>query len=213
MAPLIVITGPTASGKTGLALDLAERYDGEIICADSRTIYKSMDIGTAKPTAEEQARVPHHLLDVAEPGTVFTVKDFQVLAYRAIKDIRQRGKVPFLVGGTGLYLDAVVLEYQWPEQVIDRKQFEALDDDELVSLIKKQQLPLPVNSANRRHLVNSLVRGGEAGKSRQSPREDTHVVAIATDKKILETRIRERAQAMFAQGVVEETKHLAAQYG
>ena len=84
MAPLVVITGPTASGKTGLALDLAERHGGEIVCADSRTIYRGMSIGTAKPTAEEQRRVAHHLLDVAEPGESFTAKEFQVLAKRAI---------------------------------------------------------------------------------------------------------------------------------
>ena len=213
MAPLIVITGPTASGKTGLALDMAERYDGEIICADSRTIYKGMDIGTAKPTLEEQARVPHHLLDVVEPGEVFTAKDFQVQASAAIDDIRSRGKVPFLVGGTGLYIDAVVLEYEWPERLADREQYEDYDNEELMAMLKKQHIALPQNIANRRHLVNALVRGGLTGRVRSAPQENVHVVAIATDKAILENRIRERAQAMFNEGVVEETKRLAERYG
>lgn len=213
MAPLIVITGPTASGKTGLALDMAERYGGEIICADSRTIYKGMDIGTAKPTAEEQRRVPHHLLDVAEPGEPFTAKDFQMLANRAIEDIRSRGKIPFLVGGTGLYIDAVTLEYRWPEQVMERERFERLANDELVAMLKKQHIALPVNTENNRHLVNALVRGGNAGKALPSPRENVYVVAIATEKAILEARIRERASAMFREGVINETKRLADHYG
>lgn len=213
MAPLIVITGPTASGKTGLALDMAERYDGEIICADSRTIYKGMDIGTAKPTLEEQARVPHHLLDVVEPGEVFTAKDFQVQASAAIDDIRSRGKVPFLVGGTGLYIDAVVLEYEWPERLADREQYEDYDNEELMAMLKKQHIALPQNISNRRHLVNALVRGGLTGKVRSAPQENVYVVAIATDKAVLENRIRERAQAMFNEGVVEETKRLAERYG
>ncbi len=213
MAPLIVITGPTASGKTGLALDLAERYGGEIICADSRTIYKGMDIGTAKPTAEEQARVPHHLLDVIEPGEAFTVKDFQMRANDAIKAIRSRGKIPFLVGGTGLYIDAVVLEYEWPEQASEREQYESLSNEQLIMMLKKQQIALPVNAANHRHLVSALVRAGTVGKSLSSPRENVNVVAIATDKKVLESRIRDRAGAMFKEGVIDETERLARRYG
>lgn len=213
MAPLIVITGPTASGKTGLALALAERCGGEIICADSRTIYKGMDIGTAKPTREEQSRVPHHLLDVVEPGDTFTVKDFQAHADETIKDIRRRGKVPFLVGGTGLYVDAVALEYQWPKQAADREQFESYANVELLAMLKKQHIALPVNTANRRHLINALVRDGKAGESLSAPRETTHVVAIATDKAILEARIRDRAREMFEGGVIEETSRLAERYG
>ena len=213
MAPLIVITGPTASGKTGLALELAEHYGGEIICADSRTIYKRMDIGTAKPTAEEQARVPHHLLDVVEPGDVFTVKDFQARANKAIADIRARGKIPFLVGGTGLYIDAVILEYQWPDQLVDRTGLENLSIDELQTMLKKQHISLPANSTNKRHLINSLVRGGNRGKARETPRESTSVVAIATDRSVLTERIRQRAEEMFENGVVEETKRLGERYG
>lgn len=213
MAPLIVITGPTASGKTGLALSLAERFNGEIICADSRTIYKGMDIGTAKPTAEERARVPHHGLDVVQPGERFTAKDFQALAKQAIEDIRQRGKVPFLVGGTGLYVDAVVLDFEWPEQVNDPADFEQLSIEELQSMIKKHQLPMPVNARNPRHLINTLVRGDSGGQARITPVEHTLVVGISTDKSILDQRIEERARQMFDGGVIEETRHLGVRYG
>lgn len=215
MAPLIVITGPTASGKTGLALELAERYRGEIICADSRTIYKGMDIGTAKPTLDEQERVPHHLLDVVEPGQKYTAADFQAAAYEAIDTIRNRRRVPFLVGGTGLYIDAVVREYQWPEtyDYINKAHLEAYKTAELHAMIKKQHLDMPTNSMNRRHLINTLIRRGSQGESLKSPRENTVVVAIATEKYVLEQRIYDRAHAMFETGVVEETERIAEKYG
>lgn len=211
-SPLIVITGPTASGKTGLALDLAERYGGEIICADSRTIYRGMDIGTAKPTAAEQARAPHHLLDVAEPGERFTARDFQERANEAITDIRSRGRIPFLVGGTGLYIDAVTLEFAWPEIQKNDAGLDTKSVDELQSMIKGQHLAMPENSLNKRHLLNVLRRTGR-GSARRFPRGETHVVAIATDKNVLSDRIQKRAHEMFETGVIEETKRLAEQYG
>jgi len=214
--PLIVITGPTGSGKTGLAIELAEKYGGEIVCADSRTIYKGMDIGTAKPTAEEQARVPHYLLDVVEPGERYTAADFQTDAYRMIDAIWKRGNVPFLVGGTGLYIDAVVREYEWPEwsdNKGEREELEALSVEDLQVMIKKQQLVLPTNTLNKRHLINTLIREGQTGEARLLPRENTHVVAIATPKAVLEARIIKRAQVMFDSGVVDEAETLVARYG
>jgi tRNA dimethylallyltransferase len=213
MAPLVVITGPTASGKTGLALALAEQYGGEIICADSRTIYAGMDIGTAKPTTAERARVPHHGLDVVQPGERFTAKDFQALARQAIDDIRARGKVPFLVGGTGLYIDAVVLDFKWPQQQHDPADFTEYPIEKLQSMIKTQRIPMPTNERNRLHLINALVRGGEAGHARDSPLENTIVVAIATDKLVLDERITTRAHEMFEQGVIEEAARLGERYG
>lgn len=212
IAPLIVITGPTASGKTGLALELAQRFDGEIICADSRTIYRGMDIGTAKPTAAEQALVPHHLLDMVEPGEPFTVADFQAAANAAIADIRRRGKVAFLVGGTGLYIDAVTLEYEWPERC-DETDFERYTVPELQELLRDRKQPLPTNLLNKRHLVATLRRGGEAGKSRTVPRDDVHVIAILTDMSVLEARIRARALEMFEDGIISETQRLGERYG
>lgn len=209
---LIVITGPTASGKTGLALDLARQFNGEIICADSRTIYKDMDIGTAKPTQAEQSLVPHHLLDIVEPGERYTAQDFQNDAVRAIEAIRSRGKVPFLVGGTGLYIDAVTLEYAWPAQA-ETNNLDELDIATLQAMIKKQHLELPENSSNKRHLINTLKRGGVVGSSRLRPQENTHVVAIATEKGVLRKRIQTRAREMFQHGVIEETARLAEAYG
>ena len=105
---LFVIVGPTAVGKTALTIELARRFDGETVSADSRQIYRGMDIGTAKPTREEQARVPHHLIDIVAPDEPYTLANYQAQAYAAIDGILARGKQPFLVGGTGLYVRAVV---------------------------------------------------------------------------------------------------------
>ena len=114
-SPLVVIVGPTASGKTALAIHLAEKYNGEIVCADSRTVYKGLDIGTAKPSVSEQQRVRHHLIDVVEPDGTFSVADFKMLAVEAINDIESRGKLPILVGGSGLYIDAVVYDFSFSD--------------------------------------------------------------------------------------------------
>jgi tRNA dimethylallyltransferase len=111
--PLIAILGPTASGKTALALRLAKKYGGEIICADSRTIYKGMDIGTAKPTREERKDISHHLLDLIEPGQTYTIYQFQKSAQKLITAIRKRGKFPILVGGSGLYLYTILFDYDF----------------------------------------------------------------------------------------------------
>ncbi len=219
VGPLIVITGPTASGKSGLAMELARKYGGEIICADSRTIYRGMDTGTAKPTAQDQALVPHHLLDVVDPDQTFTVADFQRLAREAIDDIRARGRVPFLVGGSGLYIDSVVLNYTLPSQedraahVAQRQVLESKSVEELQQLIKKQQLEMPHNLKNKRHLVNTLLRTGQQMKRNVTPGADTYVVSIATEKSILEDRITKRANEMFVSGVLEEARELSEKYG
>src|SRR5438105_4919924 len=109
--PLVVIIGETASGKTELALRLAQEFDGEIICADAWTVRRGVDIGTAKPTAEERALVPHHLLDVVGPCGDFTAAVFKKLATEAIEGISNRGKLPIMAGGTGLYVDSVIYDY------------------------------------------------------------------------------------------------------
>ncbi|MDR1032999.1 MAG: tRNA (adenosine(37)-N6)-dimethylallyltransferase MiaA [Candidatus Nomurabacteria bacterium] len=121
---VFVIVGPTASGKTGLGIKLAERFGGEIISADSRAIYKYMDIGTAKPTLAERAQVQHWGIDLVEPGDRFTACDFKEYASGKISDIRARGKVPFIVGGTGLYVDTLVYDYRFGQNYDDRAQIQ-----------------------------------------------------------------------------------------
>jgi len=216
MAPLIVITGPTASGKSALALELAERYNGEIVCADSRTVYIGMDIGTAKPGAIDQARVPHHLLDVVEPNERFTAGEFQRLALKAIADIRARGKAPFLVGGTGLYVDSVVLNYTFSDTKVDleaRREFEDKTTSELQALLKSHRIELPLNIENKRHLVRAWEQRGINRIRKDAPSDDTHVVAITTDMNTLERRIQDRAHEMFRDGVVAEARKLGNKYG
>src|SRR5574338_1629989 len=118
---LVLIVGPTAVGKTELAIRLAERLNGEIVSADSRLFYRGMDIGTAKPTKEEQARVPHHLIDIADPDEILSLAVFQQKARESIANIHTRNKIPFLVGGTGQYVRAVTQGWSPPEVEPDEK--------------------------------------------------------------------------------------------
>ena len=212
---LLVITGPTASGKSALALDLAERYGGEIICADSRTVYRGMDIGTAKPTLADQARVPHHLLDVANPDERFTAADFQRLARQSIVEIRDRGAIPFIVGGTGLYIDGVILDYKFGADADhdQRRKYEAMSVDQIIELLKKQHISIPHNHHNKRHLIRALEQGGINDNRGNRPSKNIIVVAIATDKHELEKRIIQRTEEIFADGIIKETTRLMSLYG
>ena len=213
--PLVVIAGPTASGKTALAIRLAERYDGEIICADSRTIYKGMDIGTAKPSAEEQARVPHWGLDIVEPGERFTVADFKAYAERKIQEIRERDRIPFLVGGTGLYIDAVIFDFQLapvPDKTL-RTQLSLMDVEDLQDYCIKNNISLPENKQNKRYLVRAIERKNISIMRRNVPLDNTYVVGITTDRETLRTRIEHRSEQLFTNNVVEEATILGEKYG
>lgn len=212
--PLLVIVGPTASGKSGLAMRIAEEFSGEIICADSRTIYKGMDIGTAKPSVEDRARVPHWGLDLVEPGERFTAADFKKYALGAITDIRSRGKLPILVGGTGLYVDGVILDYQFGDDAPKlRKKLEALSTEQLVEYCANNNIELPENLKNRRYVIRAIEQKSINDKRRVEPIPNTIVVGIATKADELRTRIVQRAEHLFADGVVEEAKMLGEKYG
>lgn len=212
--PLVVITGPTASGKSAFAMEIAQKYNGEIVCADSRTVYKGMNIGTAKPSEADRKKVPHHLLDIVEPGQKFTAAQFKHLANNAINDIAQRGRLPLLVGGTGLYVDAVIFDYQFGEPA-DAKQREELMNqtvEQLQKICKDNNISLPINSKNKRHLVRAIELKGLPQTSRML-RSNTIVVSIATPPDELKLRIRSRAIAMFKAGVVQEAELLGKKYG
>ena len=213
-APLVVIVGPTASGKTATALRIAEEYGGEIICADSRTIYKYMDIGTAKPSIEEQKRVPHWGLDLVEPGDVFTAADFKKYALKCIADIRSRGKLPILVGGTGLYVDGIIFDYEFaqPDPKL-REELEQLSLPELIQYCYNNNVELPENDKNRRYVIRQIERKNISGKRLEEPIANTIIVGIATERDELRHRIEQRADQLFAQGMVEEAKNLGEKYG
>lgn len=214
-SPLVVIVGPTASGKTSLSIDLAKRHKGEIICADSRTIYKGMDIGTAKPSVAEQAMVPHWGLDLVEPGEYFSVADFKAYAYQKIKEIRSRGNVPFLVGGTGLYIDAILFDYKFGAMAdnSDRIKLQHMTLDQLHIYCNKNNISLPDNYKNKRYVIRSIENQGVKLGKRQQPLSNSIIVGISTEKTILRNRIEQRIEQLFNDGVINEVEEIGGKYG
>lgn len=213
--PLVAIVGPTASGKTALAVEVANRYDGEIICADSRTIYRHMDIGTAKPTQAEQSGVVHWGLNLVEPGERFTVADFKTYADAKIEEIYGRGHLPVMVGGTGLYVDAVLSDFYFGRDVVpgERALLEAKSIEELWQYCTENNILLPENTKNRRYVIRQIERNGESNRDKANSVNSSIIVGIATEKTILRDRIHTRAEQLFDDGVVDEAKMLGEKYG
>ena len=212
--PLVVIVGPTASGKSATAMRIAEEFGGEIICADSRTIYKGMDIGTAKPSPEDQKKVHHWGIDLVEPGSTFTAADFKYYAQQAIADIRSRGRIPMIVGGTGLYVDGVIFDYEFVDSQPEvRKSLEPLSLEELIQYCKDNNITLPENQQNRRYVVRAIERKNVSGKRLNVLIPNTIVVGIATERDELKRRIAGRSEQLFENGMVEEAKKLGEKYG
>jgi len=213
-APLIVIVGPTASGKSGLAMKLAKAFNGEIICADSRTVYKNMDIGTAKPSLEDQNEVPHWGLDLVEPGESFTAADFKNYALQKAQQIRKRGNIPFIVGGTGLYVDGVIFDYKFGQPQPElRKQLEALSLEDLKKYCANNNIELPENEQNRRYIIRAIEQKNINNKKLTVPIDNTVIVGITTERDELRTRIADRAEQLFENGMVEEAIKLGEMYG
>lgn len=214
MTPLIVIVGPTASGKSSIAMELARKYGGEIICADSRTIYKGMDIGTAKPSAADTAEVPHRLLDILTPDTAFSASEFKRRADIWIDDIAIRNRVPMLVGGTGLYVDSVIFDFAFlpPGSQEERELLEGLSVVELQKKLADRGIPLPENSKNPRHLIRAIETNGQVAV-KKGLRDNTLVIGIDRSKDELTRTITQRTNAMVTAGLEEEVKLLAKMYG
>lgn len=213
--PLVVITGPTASGKTSLAIDLAKKFGGEIICADSRTIYKEMNIGTAKPTIQEQAGVTHWGLDLVDPGEYYSAADFKKYAVDKINEIRERGNIPFLVGGTGLYIDSIIFDYKFGDKADDgrRNMLSNMSIEQLYEYCKNNNIELPENFKNKRYLIRTIEQNGVVQQSRDKIIDNTVVVGISTDKQILRDRIVKRIENMFSDGVVDEAINISKKHG
>ena len=214
--PLVVIVGPTASGKTSLAVRLAKEFGGEIISADSRAVYRGLDIGTAKPSVEDRQGVPHWGIDIADPDQRFTAVDFQRYASGMIDTIRARGRLPFLVGGTGLYIDSVLYGYEFPAGVDDldrRERLMKLSLEELYRYCGENNIELPENTKNKRYVVNNILRNGTKLKRKNTILTNTIVVGIATEKSVLRSRIEQRASEMFKSDIVNEVRGLTDNYG
>lgn len=213
--PLIVIVGPTASGKTSLAINLAEIYGGEIICADSRTVYKNMDIGTAKPSYEDRQRVPHWGIDLVYPYEYFSAAEFKQYALKKIEDIRSRNKIPFLVGGTGLYIDAIVFDYKFGNKsdVKKRTLLEKLTIEELWEYCSKNNIELPDNYNNKRYVIRCIEQGGINNSRKVEINNNIIVVGVSTDRDNLRKRIKDRIEQFFDNNVVEEARILGKIYG
>lgn len=213
--PLVVIVGPTASGKTSLAIRLAREFGGEIICADSRTVYRGMDVGTAKPTKKEQQLVPHWGIDLVEPGEPFSAAQFQKYAYEKIEEIRSRGRIPFMVGGTGLYVDAVIFRFEFGNKAEPglRSSLNNMSLKDLQNYCKENNINITGNWLNKRHLIRAIELKGISVKRQSELIGNTIVVGITTKKDILRTRIYDRAEQIFSNSVVEEATLLGEKYG
>jgi tRNA dimethylallyltransferase len=223
LPPLIAIVGPTAVGKTGVALHLAHRFAGEIVCADSRTQYRYMDIGTAKPNSDQRAAVPHHLLDLIDPDQSFTLAQFQNLAYATIAAITARHRLPFLVGGSGLYVKCVIEGFRIPQMEPNPSLRQALQEeaarlgaDALYAELQR------VDPASARHIlpgnVRRVIRALEVYRTlgvpishlqgKAPPPYNIMVIGLTRSPQRLHALIAERVNAMLAAGLVNEVKQL-----
>lgn len=223
--PLLVIVGQTAVGKTALSLKIAQRFNGEIVSADSRLFYRGMTIGTAKPTAAEQAAVPHHLIDICNPDETVTLGAYQRLAYQTIDQILTRGALPMLVGGTGQYVKAVVEGWGIPAVAPHpplRKALEAMGEDELARWLHRLD-PVAarrIDPRNVRRVVRALevtLRSGVTISTLQKktpPPYQILQIGLMRDRETLYERIDARVDRMMADGLLEEVNALkAAGYG
>ncbi|MDO5491507.1 MAG: tRNA (adenosine(37)-N6)-dimethylallyltransferase MiaA [Bacillota bacterium] len=225
---ILVIAGPTASGKSALAVNLAEKLGGEIISCDSMQIYRGMDIGSAKPTKEEQARVPHHMIDVADPKEAFSAAKYARMARKAIREIAGRGKLPVVCGGTGLYLNGILYEMDFgdgPEDPDLRRRLECRAEEEGGEALHRELAALDPAAAARIHpnnvkkIIRALERlqlGEERVQEfqdirRENPEIDPVLIGLTMDRKKLYGRIERRVEDMMARGLMEEVRRLAAQ--
>ena len=226
MKPLIILTGPTAVGKTELSIALAKAVNGEIISADSMQVYKYMDIGTAKISPEEMQGVPHHLIDILEPDTAFNVTMFQKLAREALQGIYERGKIPVVVGGTGFYIQALLYDIDFSEETGDmsvRKALERLAAERGPEYLHEALAKVDPESAEQIHAnnVKRVIRAleyyrmhgekislhNENERQKKSPYDFFYFV-LTHDRQVLYDRIEKRIDLMVRQGLIEEVRGL-----
>lgn len=223
---LIVIVGPTAVGKTKLGVKLSKKYNGEVISGDSMQIYKGMDIGTAKVTDEEKEGIPHHLIDIKEPTEPFSVAEFQQLVIPLISQMNERGKIPIIVGGTGLYIHSVIKQYSLQNWEGDPKYREKLEqlaeekgNDYIHQMLKEvdEEAAKAIHPNNVRRVIRALevthVTGIPYSRRQQEERDEEDIYQLAfigleMDRETLYKRINKRVDLMMEQGLLDEAKRL-----
>ena len=213
---LIVVAGTNASGKSALGVALAEKYNAEIISADSRQVFRGFDLGSGKITPEEMRGVRHHLIDVCGAGDFFSMHDFQKLAYRAIEDILSRGKLPMIVGGTGLYIASVTDGYVMSDREPDlayRDELEKLETPELYRMLLEKVPDIQVDAKNRNRVMRILekLHDGDDHLPHKDPHYDCLKLGVTWDRETLKARIDERLEKRMQQGMVDEVKSLLNQ--
>ena len=210
---LIVIAGTNASGKSGLGVELALRYGGEVVSADSRQVFRGLDLGSGKITPEEMRGVRHHLIDVCDAGDFFSMADFQRMAYEAIDDILARGKPPFLVGGTGLYVESVADGYELSNRMPDlayRAELEKRSTEELYAMLVEAVPGVEVERRNRNRVMRLLekLHDGDDVIPGRNPRYETLRLGVTWDRETLRRRIDERLDRRLEEGMIEEVRGL-----
>ena len=226
MQKVIVICGPTASGKTGLSIELAKKVNGEIVSADSMQIYKEMDIGTAKPTKEEQQGIKHYLIDFVSPEERYSVADYKKEAKKAIEEIIQKGKIPIVVGGTGLYVDSLIYGIEYADIEFDKNYREKLEKrvqkEGLEKLYEEAKKIDPIaiekisqNDEKRILRILEIYKATGKNKTEQEeesrknpPKYDYQVYALKWEREALYERINKRVDIMIKQGLIEEVKKI-----
>lgn len=227
---VIVICGPTASGKTALSIELAKEIKGEIISADSMQIYKDMDIGTAKPHEEEKQGIKHYLLDFINPDTRYSVAEFKIDATKAIEEILQKGKIPIVVGGTGLYIDTLIYGIEYNDIKIDeeyRQELEKIAEEQGLEVLyqkakeidNKAMEKISPNDKKRIMRVLEIYKATgktkteqEAESKRNGVKYDYKVFALNMDREVLYNRINLRVDIMIENGLIEEVQKLRDKY-
>lgn len=210
---LVVIEGTNASGKSGLGVALAAHYGGEVVSADSRQVFRGLDLGSGKITPEEMQGVRHHLIDVVEPNDFFSMHDFQRMAYEAVDDVRARGRTPFLVGGTGLYVASVTDGYVMSDTEPDleyRAYLETMDTPKLYEMLRELRPEMEIDEKNRNRVMRQLekIHDGDDHSAPNAPRYDCLKLGVTWPRPVLRARIDERLDRRLEQGMIEEVQGL-----
>ena len=210
---VVAVVGTNASGKSALGIELAKRYGGEVISADSRQVFKGLDLGSGKVTVEEMQGVVHHLIDVREPNEFFSMADFQKMSYAAIEDIRARGRRPMIVGGTGLYVDSVLDGYVLSDKEPDlayRAELEKLTTPELYDMLMGLMPDAQVDRYNRNRVMRMIERihDGDSAVPTKEKRYESLRLGVSWPRDVLGQRIDERLERRLQEGMIEEVQGL-----